>query len=213
MIINHTYKFIFVHVPKNAGTSVTQALSKLSTWRDLEIGGTQLGEAMAPQFNKRFGLRKHSPATQIRKVVGDDIWASYYKFGFVRDPISRVHSIWSFLRKWRDWPRSQIMNEFASIDEFVRSEFFRNGGPDEILKPQVHFLDAELDFLGLCSRTEYDFSKILESLSIPQPKRPSLGTLNDSNSKPVPLAHDSMRILRDYWAADFELMDRLQTAN
>lgn len=211
MIVNHTHKFIFVHVPKNAGTSVTQALSKLSTWRDLEVGGTQLGEALHPLFNKRFGLAKHSPASQIRKVVGEDIWTSYYKFGFVRDPISRVHSIWSFLRKWRDWPNSEIMNEFGSIDDLVRSEFFRGGGPDQILKSQLFFLDSELDFLGLCSRTEFDFANILESITIPKSKWPSLGTLNDSNSKPVPLADDSRRILQTYWAGDFELIDRLKT--
>lgn len=44
MIVNHTHKFIFVHVPKSAGTSVTQMFSEYSSYRDLEVGGTPLAK-------------------------------------------------------------------------------------------------------------------------------------------------------------------------
>jgi hypothetical protein len=211
MIVNHTYKFIFVHVPKNAGTSVTQALSTLSSWRDLELGGTQFGEAIAPHFMKRFGLRKHSTASQIRKVVGEEIWSSYYKFGFVRDPYSRLQSLWSFLRKWKNWPNSEIMNSFESIDEFVTSDFFRSGGPDQLLRPQAHFLDADLDFLGSCSATARDFQRILNAVGIPAAKQPAIGFINDSKSKDNPLSDHSRRTIDSLWAADFRLMNTLNT--
>jgi hypothetical protein len=210
MIVNHTYKFIFVHVPKNAGTSVTQALSTLSSWRDLELGGTQLGEAIAPHYMKRFGLRKHSTASQIRKVVGEEIWSSYHKFGFVRDPYSRLQSLWSFLRKWKDWPESDIMNSFASIDEFVTSDFFLTGGPDQLLRPQSYFLDADLDFLGSCSATTRDFQSILDTVGIPAPKQPAIGFVNDSRSKDNPLSDDSRHTIASLWAADFKLLNTLK---
>jgi len=200
-----------VHVPKNAGTSVTQALSTLSSWRDLELGGTQFGEAIAPHFMKRFGLRKHSTASQIRKVVGEEIWSSYYKFGFVRDPYSRLQSLWSFLRKWKSWPNSEIMNSFESIDEFVTSDFFRSGGPDQLLRPQAHFLDADLDFLGSCSATARDFQRILNAVGIPAAKQPAIGFINDSKSKDNPLSDHSQRTIDSLWAADFRLMNTLNT--
>jgi hypothetical protein len=211
MIVNHTYKFIFVHVPKNAGTSVTQALSTLSSWRDLELGGTQLGEAVAPHYMTRFGLRKHSPASKIRTVVGEEVWSSYYKFGFVRDPYSRLQSLWSFLRKWKNWPNSEIMNSFESMDEFVTSDFFRSGGPDQLLRPQAHFLDADLDFLGSCSATTRDFQRILNAVGIPAAKQPAIGFINDSKSKENPLSDHSRRTIESLWAADFRLLNTLNT--
>lgn len=210
MIVNHTYRFIFVHVPKNAGTSVTQALSKLSSWRDQEIGGTQLGEALSAHYMKRFGMRKHSPASDIRKVVGDDIWNTYYKFAFVRDPFARLNSVWSFLNKWRDWPRSEIMDEFGSIDDFVASDFFKSGGPDNILKPQTHFIDVPLNFLGSCDATSRDFKIILEALGVPQEKQPAVRVLNGSNSEQAPLTDASREIIQDIWASDVELIRSLK---
>ena len=45
-IINQSKKFIFVHVPKAAGTSVTSAFSKYTSYQDLEIGGAKFGESI-----------------------------------------------------------------------------------------------------------------------------------------------------------------------
>ena len=70
MIVNHSHKFIFVHVPKAAGTSVSELFSKFSAYSDLEVGGTELGEALQNAYKCRFGLTKHSTAEEIRAVVG-----------------------------------------------------------------------------------------------------------------------------------------------
>jgi hypothetical protein len=210
MIINHTYKFIFVHVPKNAGTSVTQALSTLSSWRDQEIGGTQLGEALSAQYMKRFGMRKHSPASQIKSVVGEEIWDTYFKFGFVRDPFARLNSVWGFLNKWRDWPRSEIMDEFGSIDKFIASDFFKSGGPDQILKPQTHFLNLPLNYLGSCDTTNRDFKTILDAIGVPADQQPEVGVMNESRSEQIPLSEASRKIVETVWSSDLDLIRSLK---
>jgi Sulfotransferase family len=102
-LINHTYGFVFVHVPKNAGTSVTRYLSPLSTYRDLEIGATRLGEEMAPAFRERFGLHKHSTLAEIRDVMGPEAMAGYRTIAVVRDPEDRVRSVYRFLSTWQHW--------------------------------------------------------------------------------------------------------------
>jgi hypothetical protein len=102
-LINHTYGFVFVHVPKNAGTSVAQYLSQLSTYRDQEIGGTALGEAAAPHYRERFSLHKHSTLAEIRDVISPDDLARYRTIAVVRDPADRVRSIFAFLRTWSKW--------------------------------------------------------------------------------------------------------------
>jgi hypothetical protein len=102
-LINHAHGFVFVHVPKNAGTSVAQYLSALSTYRDLEIGATALGEAAAPHIRQRFGLHKHSTLAEIRDVLGADTLSDFHTMAIVRDPEDRVRSVFEFLRAWPAW--------------------------------------------------------------------------------------------------------------
>ena len=104
-IINHSHRFVFVHIPKNAGTSVAHYLSQLSSYRDQEIGATDLGEAIAPAFRRRFRLHKHSTFAEIEERTGPET-ADYRSIAVVRDPADRARSIYSFLRKWPRWTRS-----------------------------------------------------------------------------------------------------------
>ena len=158
MIINNSYGFIFVHVPKTAGTSVTSVLSRLTSYLDQEVGGTEFGEAVQPAFSKRFGLKKHSTALEIKGVVGDVTWNRYFSFSFVRNPFSRCLSTYYFLREWKgagpDFQRD--MQAFRNFEDFVLSGMWNDtNGPDDIFQPQVHWLKGRarennnmLDFVG-----------------------------------------------------------------
>jgi hypothetical protein len=158
MIINNTFGFIFVHVPKAAGTTVSSLLSRLSTYCDIEVGGTAMGEALQPYFQKRFGLSKHSTAQEIKRVVGEVVWKRYFTFGFVRNPYERVHSSYHFLRRMRaetQMPSLAPMDGFASFREFVCSDYFLSEGMDRILMPQLFWLrknqkelQLAVDFIG-----------------------------------------------------------------
>jgi hypothetical protein len=46
MIISHKYRFIFIHIRKCAGTSVTRALVSLLGKEDIVIGCTAEGEKL-----------------------------------------------------------------------------------------------------------------------------------------------------------------------
>ena len=157
MIINNTCRFIFVHIPKAAGSSLTNYLSKLSRYCDLEVGATALGEALQPEFRRRFGLSKHSSAMHIRAKVGEDIWQKYFTFGFVRNPYERTFSAFQFMKRMserRIEAYAQI-KQYDTFAEFVRSDFYQTEGPDGILNPQLSWLrksavgdDIGVDFVG-----------------------------------------------------------------
>ncbi|MBT9097362.1 sulfotransferase family 2 domain-containing protein [Methylovulum psychrotolerans] len=190
-IINHSHKFIFVHIPKTAGTSLTSALEKYTHYCDLEIGGTAFGEQIQSPYRKRFGLAKHSTAKEIRNVLGTVAWAQTFSFSFVRNPFSRCLSTYHFLRKW-DAPNSEISRKirgFNSFDDYVLSDIWQEtNGPDELFRPQIYWLRANIntnsllvDFVGQVERINEDFATILHSIGIPESKRPStLPKLNSS---------------------------------
>ena len=108
-IINNSQGFLFVHVPKAAGSSVVNALCEYTRYCDLEIGATAFGEAIQGPYVKRFGLAKHSTAQQLKTLVGDEAWSRYFTFSFVRNPYHRMFSAFRFLRSW-EAPNNHAFN-------------------------------------------------------------------------------------------------------
>ncbi len=188
MIINHSRRFIFIHIPRTGGTTITNILSRYTTYCDIELGSTQFGEAIQNAYAKRFGIRKHSPAREVKKIMGEILWGQYFSFAFVRNPFTRALSIFNFLRKWQGYNEDfrKKMLSFKDFEEFVLSELWdETNGPDEIFRPQIYWLssvpgknDIIVDFVGRLENFEEDLMKILnvidpvksflEKLQIPQ---------------------------------------------
>ena len=127
MILNHEHQFIFVHVPKTAGTTVTRSLAPLTTFRDIELGGTKYGEAIQGMFAARFGLRKHSTATAIKAKCPGHIWRRFFVFAFIRNPYARAYSLYRFLQKWKEGPHHDLVSSldfegFLSLDAVASGE-------------------------------------------------------------------------------------------
>jgi hypothetical protein len=140
MIISHKYKFIFLKTNKTAGTSIEIALSKFCGPNDIitpispedEEARTKLGFSgpqnyLSPVWN--YGVRdifrmafrgerklrfyNHISAKEVKTHIGKEVWDSYYKFCFERNPWDRVISLYY----WRN--RSEPR---PTISEFISSE-------------------------------------------------------------------------------------------
>jgi len=169
VIVNHSHRFIFVHVPKAAGTSVSELFSQFSTYRDLEVGGTELGEALQHAFKRRFGLTKHATATEIRAVVGQPTWDDYTRFAFVRDPYARAQSTFHFLKRWhgnKEMKRLEFMDDLPDFRSFVLSDAFRKQKAHRLLWPQVRWLQDDdgrflVDHIGRLETIDDDIRRLL----------------------------------------------------
>ena len=121
MIISHKYKFIFLKTNKTAGTSVEIALSRFCGPDDVitpisrkdekirkKLGYRGPQNYLAPLREYSFkdlalsllkGKRKpkfynHVSASEVRAIVGQQIWDSYFKFCIERNPWDRVVSLY-----------------------------------------------------------------------------------------------------------------------
>ena len=83
MIIKE-YKTIFIHIPKNAGTSINTYF--LGEPAEIEIRG-----------KKAF---KHETIKDVKRDYSK-IYNSYTKFAIIRNPYERMVSWYSYLRKYR----------------------------------------------------------------------------------------------------------------
>ena len=122
-IVSHRYKFIFLKTHKTAGTSIEQWIAPHLSWRDLIATAPEnriapVSFLSSPNAVSRwrrpekavknaiwrtlgrptgFGLRQHMAAADVRALIGEPTWSSYYKFCIERDPWNRIISLW----RWR----------------------------------------------------------------------------------------------------------------
>lgn len=96
MIISHRHRFIFAAVPKTGTHSVRQALREHLGDEDVEQVGLFV--------NKRFPWQDlaaiqhgHLALRQVRPYLGEEAFAGYFKFAFVRNPFDRFVSYCAFM--------------------------------------------------------------------------------------------------------------------
>ena len=191
MIISNSKSYIFVHIMKAAGTSVTSTLDQSLSWNDVIVGGTKYGEQIQWPYMKRFGLHKHSQAREIKQVVGDDIWDEYFTFAFVRNPYTRAVSLYTFIEKmiksqgfkrhfrsipfssvkksevW-SWPGTVAYLQSNNFSEFIRNKHYIEAPGAE---PQANWIKDEngeilIDFVGKVENIQKDFQEILCKIGI-----------------------------------------------
>ena len=181
MIINHKYKFIFLKTRKTAGTSIEIALSKFCGVNDIITPITEKDERIrkergypGPQnfdialkyYGKKDWFRfigrakrkqfyNHARACMVRDCIDEDIWNSYFKFSFERDPFDKAISryYWSTRE-----PRPEISQYLSS----VRTRFLSNWG--------IYTINDEIavDFVGRYENLTQDLAFITEKLGLPE---------------------------------------------
>lgn len=186
MIISHKHKFIFIKTIKTAGTSVEIALSKYcgpddvitpimsedeEKRRKLGYPGPQndliplskytLGDlARALQKRKRLRFTNHVGADFIQKYIEPDVWNSYYKFCFERNPWDRVISAYYFYYRVRN-----PVEPRPSIAEFIDSgEANTYGGFDLYSRDGTILVDRVFKFEELDAAME----ELRERLGLPE---------------------------------------------
>lgn len=99
MLLSLEKNFIFIHVPKTAGSSITRALRpwclkpKRTQWRRL------LSHLPVRESPEKAVLRQHDKADWVRRKLPDPLYDSAYKFAVVRNPFDLAVSNYHHLRR------------------------------------------------------------------------------------------------------------------
>ncbi len=89
MILSPDKRFIFIHVPKAAGTSINAALSIHDAFFPVRDQGLAARKARAAKTGlpaAAADLGEHAAAKHFIKVLGREEYDRYYSFAFVRNP-------------------------------------------------------------------------------------------------------------------------------
>lgn len=213
MIISHRHKFVFVHIHKTAGDSITYALLPHLAWNDIVIGPTPLGKFNLLYYRDKK-IRKHSTAVRIRDFLGEAAWNEYRVFSVVRNPVDRLSSLYYFCERaaknhanWNvrklyrllpgipgadvsKWPSVQAYMQTKSFSGFIRHPLL-HGTPgmwrqSDILSDADHKLIV--DRIARYETLPADFAEICREIGL---RNVNLGWKNASKNRDADHSHIS----------------------
>jgi hypothetical protein len=168
MIISHKHRFIFIKTHKTAGSSLEMALAARCGPEDIitpmdSNRGTNIPRnfhGTAPldrlyvqsRFTRKFINRhspllsawyyEHIPAWRVREQIGEQVWNSYYKFCFERNPWDKVVSyyLWKKYGQHRNVPpfKEYVFKKAHHLPMDARLYF----GDHDIMVDDVYFFES-----------------------------------------------------------------------
>lgn len=171
-MISHQFKFIFVHIPKTGGMSISSLLARYSTPLRLLDG------------DNNYWTDIHAKYFHYIDRYGQDTWDKYYKFAFIRNPWDRLISSFFYLSGGGNNPFDKKLS-----DKYIKKydgdfiQFVKNFVAADKIKylfhmhPQHEFIyDRKgrllVDFVGKYENLQEDFNKICDQFSVPHVKLP-----------------------------------------
>ncbi len=182
-------KSIFIHIPKTAGNSVSEAL---------------YGEEVF-----------HIPAKVYQKILKDE-YNAYFKFAFVRNPLSRIRSAYEFLKrgglqnKDDKMFKEKVINKYPTFEKFV-IDWLNRKNMNEFIHfiPQIYFLSDSkdniiVDFIGKVENINSDFKYVCKKLGLIK----QLKELNKTNyNKSKIISSDVQDKIRMLYKKDHEILN------
>lgn len=112
MILSTSHNFLFVHVPKTAGTAMTAALEPFA------VTGTRtplrriLRWLPLREAPERAYFRKHETAAAMKFKLGSQVFDRFFRFTVVRNPFDHAVSHYEYLKEFRNARKAA---EFAAM--------------------------------------------------------------------------------------------------
>lgn len=222
MIVSNSKKFIFIHIHKTGGESITETLKPYI-----------LPDEVILDTNREAGaLGKHSTALNVRDNLPAEVWDTYFKFAVVRHPIDRVISLYGYCAKMarlrkrtlpqkirnphlllmlEDYKRWPAMKAFASTTSF--SEFIRH--PELVnafamrLQTQAICDDNNQIIVDRLARFEHfddEIAAIQSRLGVPRDKPAKKNISGGNHVERSQLLPEDITFLAHWFEADFALL-------
>jgi len=183
MILSHKHKFIYIKTRKTASSSVEALLSqhcgpddvitpttdRLMTGERMPAQNFRLDHPLVPKpsllrrllrrperfYHPTIGFYEHIPAWRIKAYVGDEVWNSYYKFTFERNPWDKQISWYRYKTKSR--------KERPSFESFMTDK-----QKALVENYSLYTTDGEIavDFVGRYETLNEDLTQVLKTIGL-----------------------------------------------
>lgn len=101
MLIAPDHGFIFIHIPKTAGTSVSAVLEPLAGYCAPSLWVKLRRRLPGPLPPRSDYFSAHAKAADVRERISPMVFDSFHSFCFVRNPYAHAFSHYGHLRRFR----------------------------------------------------------------------------------------------------------------
>jgi len=155
--------FIFIHIYKTAGISVTKAIQSKETWKDYLF--RQCTRVTHRLTRNTIYPSMHAPAVVYKRYCGEERFNGMFKFCFVRNPFDWQVSLYHYAQQATFHPQ-KWMTRKLSFKEYI------DWRVHDALKLQKKFIVDEhgsilVDFIGRVETISTDLRFVLDTLGIP----------------------------------------------
>lgn len=205
MLLSKKFRFIFIHIYKNAGTSITNALIPFATAGRWETWSNSVLKRL--KFSPRFDPQPfpfHIKASEIIAKIGGENFKSFFSFAFVRNPWDWQVSLYNYMLKETTHYQHHLVRGLGSFDRYIR---WRCTEEVRLQRDFIYSADGELliDYVGRFENLDADFQTICDRIGIST----TLSRLNVSNSRPYQQFYnnETKELVRRTFEADITLFE------
>lgn len=201
MLISYEHKFIFVHIYKVAGTSITNALERFVHKPN-----------MISAFLRRLGIKQnnhdysplhsHSTAIEIKNNFPEQVFNSFFTFAFVRNPWDWQVSLYHYMLQNSLHRQHKLIKSMKDFGEYLE---WRVREDKKLQKDFVTDYDGKiiLDFVGKYEYLSEDFDHVCKTLNIAA----SLPHLKKSKHRDYRMYYNDQtkRLIEEHFSEDIDL--------
>jgi len=145
MLISSTHRFIFIHIPKTAGTSVTKALAPNCLNTPFSAGSALMRGLPVQQSPETAWFQMHDTASFVRKKLSPPVFDSFLRFAVVRNPFDHAISHFEFIKTYR----------YKRLAQKVQAMSFRDYLNWRLAAPQSRWMSRTGLFARLPDQSHY----------------------------------------------------------
>lgn len=158
-MLSRRHRCLFIHIPRTAGGSIERALT---------------GKGWAMERYKNIKVQ-HVSCLETKKIYGDKIFNSYYKFAFVRNPWGLMVSTFFWAKRiigLKDIPFKSFIGNILLYNKqlnFIPHQAYSSQQLDHLLDENG---DVMVDFIGRFENLQKDFDIVCGKIGIKKKKLP-----------------------------------------
>lgn len=206
MLVSRKFGFLFVHIPKTAGISITRALEPLCEPRTETFLRRLSRHLPIREDVAKVCLPRHATAQWMQTKLGKDAFGALHSFAVVRHPLERVYSHYDFTRRRKEhhWHQRMQSASFADYLDYLASrsparrltqfDFVAGADGRMLVNSVLRFETIQDDFAAFC-------------VKLGLPVLPNLGSHNrspENTQRAEALADPKARkLVSDLYARDF----------
>jgi len=201
MLISDEHEFIFVHIPKTAGSSVRSALEEFSLEKRSSNWSRFLKRLNLPKDYQRYRFGLHSDLKKAQEKLPPELFNQYKKIAFVRNPWDMLVSNYSFKvfgsadkkSKLKKYDFESFIQAEAKAHNHLQSDYLTNKDGE-----------FQYDFLGRFENLANDYDRLRDYLDIPLKELPSKNRSHNRRAYQEYYTDETREFVASHWKKDIE---------